>query len=68
MNKPSSTITATAIAAFLASTFLLCIKIFAPEIYVQIPATYHGYLVGAIAVAIGYYKKENVLLVVGKGK
>ncbi len=61
MNKPSSTIQATAIAAFLSSSLLIGIKISAPAIYEQIPATYHGYLVGAIAVAIGYFKKENVL-------
>jgi len=61
MNKPSSTIQATAIAAFLASTALLCVKILAIDVYEQIPATYHGYLVGAIAVGIGYFKKENVL-------
>jgi len=61
MNKPSSTIQATAIAAFAASSLLLLVKIFAVEVYVQIPAAYHGYLVGAIAVGIGYIKKENVL-------
>ncbi len=61
MNKPSSTIQATAIAAAGVSTLLLIVKIAAPEIYTQIPPEYHGYLVGAIACWIGYKKKENVL-------
>jgi len=61
MNKPSSTIQATAIAAFIASSILLVVKLTKPEIYVQIPAEYQPYLVGIIAVIIGYKKKENVL-------
>jgi hypothetical protein len=61
MNKPSSTISAAALSGFAASTLLLLVKFFAPEIYVQIPATYHGYLVGAIMVGFGYFKKETVL-------
>ncbi len=61
MNKPSSTITAAAIAGIAASTLLLIIKIAWPAIYVQIPPEYQGYLITAIAVGIGYRKKENVL-------
>ena len=61
MNKPSSTIQAAGIAGFLASTILLIVKIMWPEIYVQIPAEYQGYLVTAIVFTIGYFKKENVL-------
>jgi hypothetical protein len=61
MNKPSSTIQAAAIAAFLSATALLIVKIAWPEIYVQIPPEYHGYLVGVVSITIGYFKKENVL-------
>jgi len=61
MNKPSSTIQATAYAAAGVSTLLLVVKIVAPDVWVQIPPEYHGYLVGAVACAIGYKKKENVL-------
>lgn len=61
LTKPSSTIQAAGIAGFLASTFLLTIKIMWPDIYVQIPAEYQGYLVTFIIIMIGYFKKENVL-------
>jgi len=61
MNRPSSTITATAIAGFFAATFLLIVKIWWPEIYAQIPDTYRSHLVVAFACIIGYFKKENVL-------
>ena len=61
MNKPSSTISAAGISGFIAATMLLLIKIFAPEIYVQIPGEYQGYLVTAIMVTFGYFKKETVL-------
>lgn len=61
MKYPSSTIQATAVAGFLAATFLLLIKIFYPEIYTQIPDTYRSHLVVAFACTIGYFKKENVL-------
>ncbi len=65
MNKPSSTIQATGIAAFVASTALLIVKIVWPEIYTQIPPEYQGYLVGVIATVIGYKKKESVLPIDG---
>ena len=61
MNRPSSTITATAIAGFCAATVLLFIKIKWPEIYDQIPDTYRSHLVVAFACVIGYFKKEKVL-------
>ena len=61
MNKPSSTIQATAYAAAGVSTLLLLVKIFFPTVYILIPPEYHGYMVGAVAVAIGYKKKELVL-------
>ena len=61
MKQPSSTITATAIAGFLAATLLLLIKINWPDIYAQIPDTYRAHLVVAFACVIGYFKKENVL-------
>jgi hypothetical protein len=61
MNKPSSTIQAAGISGFLAATALLIIKLAWPEIYVQIPPEYQGYLVTAIMIGFGYFKKENVL-------
>jgi len=61
MNKPSSTITAAGISGFLAASILLAVKITLPDIYVQIPPEYQGYLVTAIMVGFGYFKKENVL-------
>ncbi len=63
MNKPSSTITAAGVAGFLAATTLLVIKITAPEIYTMIPEDYRMHMVVAFTVAIGYFKKENVLSV-----
>lgn len=62
MNKPSSTIQAAGIAGFVASTVLLIIKVAWPDIYVQIPAEYQGYLVTVLVVGFGYFKKENVLI------
>jgi hypothetical protein len=61
VNKPSSTITAAGVAGFAASTLLLIVKIVWPDIYVQIPDDYKGYLITTFVVIIGYYKKENVL-------
>ena len=61
MNKPSSTITATGIAGFLAATLLLGVKIAWPDIYDQIPDSYRTHLVVGFAVLVGYFKKENVL-------
>lgn len=63
MNKPSSTITAAGLAGFIASSLLLLVKIVWPDIYVLIPPEYQGYLVTAIVIAFGYFKKENVLLI-----
>jgi MFS superfamily sulfate permease-like transporter len=61
LRQPSSTITATAVAGFIAATMLLIVKIMWPDIYAQIPETYRSHLVVAIAVVIGYFKRENVL-------
>jgi len=61
MNKPSSTIQAAGLAGFLASSLLLIVKITWPDIYVQIPAAYQGYLVTFFVIVFGYFKKENVL-------
>ena len=61
MKQPSSTISAAAIAAFIGSTSLLVVKLVWPDIYVQVPPEYQGYLVGALSAAFGYIKKENVL-------
>lgn len=62
MNKPSSTITAAGIAGIIASTVLLIVKIAWPDIHAQIPAEYQGYLITALMIGFGYFKKETVLL------
>ena len=64
MNKPSSTIQAAGVYAFIAATIMLVIKLAWPEIYVQIPSEYQGYLIGVIPFVGGYFQKENVLNVV----
>jgi len=61
ISKPSSTIQATAIAGFVAATILLIVKAKFPIFYLMIPADYQLHMVVAIATAIGWYKKENVL-------
>ncbi len=61
MNRPSSTITAAGIAGFITASLLLAVKIFWPAVYVQIPPDYQGYLIVAVTMVIGYFKKENVL-------
>ena len=61
MNQPSSTITAAGISGFIAASLLLAVKLIWPAIYVQIPPEYQGYLVTAIMIVCGYFKKENVL-------
>lgn len=61
MNKPSSTIQSAGIAGFIAASLLLTVKLAWPQIYVQIPPEYQGYLVTAIMIGFGYFKKENVL-------
>lgn len=62
LNKPSSTIQAAGLAGFLASSLLLVVKLIWPDIYVEIPANYHGYLVTGITVMFGYFKRETVLV------
>ena len=59
--KPSSTIQSAGLSGFIASSLLLIVKLAWPEIYVQIPPEYQGYLVTAIMIGFGYFKKENVL-------
>jgi hypothetical protein len=61
LSKPSSTIQAAGIAGFIAASLLLVVKLAWPQIYVQIPPEYQGYLVTAIMIGFGYFKKENVL-------
>lgn len=60
MNAPSSTAQAAGIAPLIASTALLIIKIVWPEIYVQIPPEYQGYLIAGIAFWFAWKQKENV--------
>jgi len=61
VNKPSSTIQAAGIAGFAGASIMLIVKIFAPNAYLLIPPEYQGYLITALTVGIGYWKKENVL-------
>ncbi len=68
MNEPSSTIKAVGYAGFIASTFLLAVKILWPDVYAQIPAEYQGYLVTAIAGLIGWRTKETTYKMVPRDK
>lgn len=61
MNRPSSTITAAAIAGGLAAVAFGFFAVFAPEMYTRVPAGMEAGTAVLIAVAIGYKKKENVL-------
>ena len=60
MNKPSSTAQAAGLAPFIAASVLTAVKIFAPEIYAEIPADYQGHLIAAIAFWFAWRQKENV--------
>ena len=60
MNQPSSTIQAAGIAGFIAASILTGLKIWAPDIYAQIPPDYQGHLIVAITWIAGYFKRENV--------
>lgn len=59
-STPSSTSQTAGVAAFIAATLLLIVKIVWPEVYHQIPAEYQGYLIGAISFFFSWQKKENV--------
>ncbi len=61
MNKPSSTITAAAIAGGLASLAFGFFAVFAPEMYARVPPGMEAGVAVLIGVAIGYKKKENIL-------
>lgn len=61
MNKPSSTIQAAAIAGALAAVAFGFFAAFAPEMYARVPAGMEAGTAVLIGVAIGYFKKENVL-------
>ncbi len=59
MTGPSSTAKAAGVAPLIASTALLGVKIFAPDIYVQIPPEYQGYLIGGIAFYFAWRQPER---------
>ncbi len=61
MNKPSSTIQAAAIAGGIASLAFGFFALFAPELYSRVPPGMEAGSAVLIGVAIGYFKKENVL-------
>jgi hypothetical protein len=61
MNKPSSTITAAMIGGSLASIIMILVAVMAPDLYAQFPPGAEGGIATAIAILVGYFKKENVL-------
>jgi hypothetical protein len=61
MNKPSSTIQASAISGALAAVLLGTVAVFYPEEYALIPPGYEAGIAVLIGAIIGYFKKENVL-------
>jgi hypothetical protein len=61
MNKPSSTIQAAAISGGIASLAFGFFAILAPELYARVPPGMEAGTAVLIGVAIGYFKKENVL-------
>lgn len=60
MNKPSSTAMAAGVAPLAVATLLTALKIFAPDIYIQLPAGYEGHLLAAVAFYFAWRQKENV--------
>lgn len=63
MNRPSSTITAAGIGGMIAGMMMMAMALAWPEGYERL-RVYPGaeaHLATAIAVAVGYFKKENVL-------
>ena len=61
MNKPSSTLTATAGFGWLAALILGTVAIIWPEVYARVPPGFEAGLAVGIGVVAGYFKKENVL-------
>ena len=61
MNRPSSTITAAAIAGGIASLAFGFFSILGPELYSRVPPGMEAGTAVLIGVGIGYLKKENVL-------
>jgi hypothetical protein len=62
MNKPSSTITAAAISGAIAAVAFGVLSVFGPEYYARVPAGMEAGVSVLVAVAFGYFKKENVLV------
>ena len=61
MNKPSSTIQAAAISGGIASLLFGLFAVFLPEYYVRVPPGMEAGTAVLIGIAVGYFKKENVL-------
>ena len=61
MNKPSSTIKASAISGALAAVAFGGLSVFGPEFYVRVPPGMEAGVAVLFGSVIGYMKKENVL-------
>ena len=61
MNRPSSTITAAAIAGAVAAILLGLVSIFWPDAYARIPPGFEAAVAVIFGAIIGYRKRENVL-------
>ena len=61
MNKPSSTITAAALAGAIAAVGFGLLSVFGPEYYARVPPGMEAGTAVLIGAVVGYLKRENVL-------
>lgn len=63
MNRPSSTITAAGVSGTAVGLSLIALAVISPEMYqrVQLYPGAEAHLTAAVMIAVGYFKKENVL-------
>jgi len=61
MNKPSSTIQASAIGGALAAVLLGTAAVFYPNEYAMVPPGYEAGIAVLFGAGVGYFKKETVI-------